>query len=106
MRAGELRQSITIQQATISRNSFGEAVNTWSTVATVWAKVEMVSGTEKVDLQYASALLTHKVTIRALAGVVAKMRIAWHSRLFDINAVLDDNVGRQMVLLCSEVING
>jgi SPP1 family predicted phage head-tail adaptor len=106
MRAGELRQRIKLESKTVTRNAFGEEVATWATLATVWAKIETVNGVETIAQQQAAALLTHKITIRVYAALQPVMRVNWNSRLFDVQAVLDDNLHRQMQLLCSEVKRG
>ena len=43
---GRLRERVTIQQATATRNRIGETVQTWGTFAEVWASVEGLSGRE------------------------------------------------------------
>lgn len=110
MRAGELRQRIQLQTKTVTRNGFGEEVRAWTTLATLWARVETVSGAETIAQQQAAALLTHKITIRAYPALQPALRVSWThdavTRIFDVQAVLDDNAHRQMQLLCSEVVNG
>jgi SPP1 family predicted phage head-tail adaptor len=105
MRAGELRQRIKLESQTVTRNGFGEEVRVWATLATVWAKIETVSGAETIAQQQATALLTHKITIRTYAAIQPAMRVNWNSRYFDVQAVLDDNVHKQMQLLCSEAVH-
>ncbi len=105
MRAGELRQRIVIEANTPTRNSVAEEVPHWATFATVWAKVETISGAESIEQQQASASLLHHFTIRNYAGIQPAMRVRWRDRIFDISAVLDDNLNRQMLLVCSEVVD-
>ncbi len=106
MRAGELRQRITIQQPTVSRDSFGAEVPAWSTLATVWAQVVTTGGAETIDAaQNAVATLTHEITIRWRDDVQPTMQVAWGVRLFTIRAVVDDNLQRQLILSCDEVVD-
>ena len=46
---GKLRDRVTVQQATETRNSLGEVVQSWSTYATVWASVEGISSREALQ---------------------------------------------------------
>ena len=48
VRAGILRDRITIQERSNTRNSVGEKIDSWSDVATVWAQVRPVSGRERL----------------------------------------------------------
>lgn len=104
MRAGELRHRVTIQQATTSRDEFGAEVQTWADVATVWAKVETTAGDETIDAARASASLTHTITIRNRTGLLPTQRVLWGERVLEIGSVVADNVGREMTLVCSEIV--
>jgi SPP1 family predicted phage head-tail adaptor len=105
MRAGELRQRITIKQQTVTRDSFGAEVTAWSTLATVWAKVVTVSGTEVIESeQVAVATLTHEVTIRYRDDVTPLMQIIFESRTLTIRAMVPDPLKRQIILSCDEVV--
>lgn len=46
MRAGDIDRRIMIQRVTIETSPSGETIETWNTIATVWAKVEQQSGRE------------------------------------------------------------
>lgn len=105
MRAGLLRYRITIEQNTPARDGFGAEVANWITFATLWASITTVSGSEVIEQQRAAALLTHQIVIRYYAGVAPAMRVNWSGRLFDIQAVLDDQKTGEMQLLCNEVIH-
>ncbi len=105
MRAGELRERVTIQQNTPTRDGFDAAIEHWSTFATLWAKVETVSGTETIDQQRAAALLTYNITLRYYPGITPDMRVSWRGSLLNINAIIDDRAGGDMKLVCSEVVN-
>lgn len=105
MRAGELRQRIKIQDRVVARNGFGEEIATWSTLATVWASIETPTGGEYQAQDRAGAAITQQVTIRHRTGIEPTMRINWNGRLFEIAAVLDDNLKREMRLMCSEVVS-
>ena len=100
MRAGELRERITIQQKTtpVARDGFGGETITWATLATVWAKVEALSGREFIGMGRQEAAGTHKVTLRERDDVTPAMRIAWGVQILQIEAVLGGTI------MCREVI--
>jgi len=77
MRAGELRHRVTIQSKSVTFNDLGEEVITWSTVATVWAAVVPVFGTEAVDNSAREATATHQVRIRRRTDVTPVMRVVY-----------------------------
>ena len=89
MRAGRMRQRITIQQTTESRTSSGAVTDSWGTYATVWADVIPVSGKEKFAAQEHHSEVTHRFRIRYNSGVTTKMRISYDSRIFNIRSVIN-----------------
>ena len=42
IRPGEMRERVTVQQASSSTNSIGESSLTWATLTTVWAAINGV----------------------------------------------------------------
>ena len=84
MRAGSLRHNITIQAKAEVDDGIGGYTETWSTFATVAATISPVKGVEAMELKKLESEITHKIFIRHLAGVTAKMRILFGSRQFDI----------------------
>lgn len=46
MKASDLTHRVVIQRATEARDSFGQPIASWTTLAQVWAAVEYVSGAE------------------------------------------------------------
>lgn len=109
MRAGRLRHRVAIQRRTGAESGFGEPTDTWTDLATVSAGVEPISGREYFAAQQVQSEVTHRVTIRYLAGVTPKDRIVWTdpatgvARYFDIRSVLDkDERHRELALMCVE----
>jgi len=109
MRAGQLRQRVTIQQQTGSRDSFGGEVVTWSDVATVWGAVEPLAGTEAFQQvgDQVLAVAYVKVRLRYRGGITAKMRLVFNFRILDIEHVANlDTRNWEINLLCREVPDG
>jgi SPP1 family predicted phage head-tail adaptor len=109
MRAGRLRERITIQQESIVRDTFGAEVPTWVAVATVWASVLPGSSGERYvsTVELHQAEISHTVRIRYRSGLGPTLRVLWGSRVLQILSVVDPT-GRQaeLVLLCREIVDG
>jgi len=105
MRAGPLRCRVTIEEPVETQGADGAILTAWETFATTWASVEPLIGKEYFAQQREQATVSHKIRMRHIAGITHKMRIAWGTRLFEIESVL--NVGernREIVLMCSETL--
>lgn len=101
MRAGKLRERITLQDKVVSRDAYGAETITWTTVATVPADAIPLSGREYVAMRAAQADISIRFRIRYLAGVGPAMRAVWRAVAYDIVECI--NVGardRQIELLC------
>ena len=94
MNPGRMDRKIIIEEITATTiNAVGEPIPTWGTFATVWAEKMPLRGRERFEAQQVNAEADDKWRIRYLAGVVAKMRISYDSKLFDIQSVQE--VGRR-----------
>lgn len=105
MRIGPLREKITVQEYSATRDSYGGEVKTWATYATRWANVQSVSGREFFSSSQVNATVTTKFVLRYLEGLSTKMRISWDGRLFDIVAVLESGNDRMMTVMAEELVS-
>lgn len=110
MKIGRLRKRIQIQQNTQVQSEDGQPVDTYLTVANVWASIDPVSAREFLTAGQLQGQITHKIGIRyGILDVTTKHRILWTdgvtTRTFNIQAVLPDNNDRDKVaILCLENI--
>lgn len=84
---GELKQRITIEKSTASQDLSGEPVDSWSTVATVWAKVDMETKTGTDEKQLADKKTNIRptiFTIRLRDDIDEAMRIVYRSETYQI----------------------
>lgn len=103
MNAGELRHQIEIQEAAATRNTAGESVTTWTTIATVAAAIRPASSREVMLTQATAAQTTHTITIRYRDRVSAAARVKFGSRIFTIAGVLNvDERDVELRLVCYE----
>ena len=95
MEAGRLNRRITIEQKSVTRDSYGGESITWATVATVWAAVLPIRGQEYVSIRQAGAELTTRFLIRYREGVTPAMRIVYDGAHYDIVEVINPQDGRE-----------
>jgi SPP1 family predicted phage head-tail adaptor len=104
MNAGRLRHRITIQEPVTARNGYGEAITTWTAVATVWASVEPLSGREYFAAEHVQSEVTHRVRMRWQSGITPDMRVLFNGRVLKIDAVINYGERRtDLQLMCQEV---
>ncbi len=107
MKAGELRERVTIQEkGTVTRDATGAEVITWSDVATVWADVSPLLGREFLEGRMAEAEVTTRIRIRYRDGIDPAMRVVHRSSTYDIVSVQHVRSRKQeLVLMCREVLD-
>lgn len=106
MRAGLLRQRVRIEQFTAVQDEYGQPIEAWTTLATVWASVEDDTGGERFlpNAEQRIAERLTRITIRERAGLTVKMRVVHGANIYQIERIeRDPTMARQLVLWCSEV---
>lgn len=89
MRAGRLDRRIIIEQNTPTLNSHGDEVDSWATLATVWAEFVPLRGAEKFQSEQTLAQADYRFRIRHRTDVTPKERIKLNGDIYDITAVLE-----------------
>lgn len=98
---GQLTQRVMIQAANPSPDRVGGRAKSWSTVATVWARVEQLKGEE---LQYAmqiSTRITHKITMR-YRELFPDQRLVHKSKIYNMRSILNDDSRDRKLLILAE----
>mgnify|MGYP002148603296 FL=1 len=108
MKAGQLRELISIEQKSVTRSSIGEEQVSWIPVLSgVHARVRALSGREFFAGQQMQDSVDYQVTIRYRAGLARDMRIAWRGQHLDIVSILPGESRDVLILMCqSGVRNG
>lgn len=83
---GQMRERITIEDVAETTDGQGGYTEAWSTLATVWAKLEAVSASQMLFSMQLQHRVTHKITIRKRTDLTTKMRIAFEGRIFQIKS--------------------
>ena len=106
MFAGKLNRRVVIQQLTAGQDDIGQPVQTWATLATVWAHILHISGRESIQADADTATLKASIRIRYRTDVTSAMRVVHGAKTYEIKAVLPDEEGRDHVDLSCELVNG
>ena len=99
----DLRERVTIQQATATRDEYNAEILTWSTMATVWARVLERGGREPVLADRPVMLIAYEVTIRDGVTVTHGQRVVWRSKTLNVETVTPLPADGLIMLRCMEV---
>lgn len=108
IRSGRLRFPIQIIQRSSQQDAAGGIVGGGAVVfATVWADIETTQGQEIYTALQMTEQITHKVTIRYMPGVRAKMDVVWNDGdLTHVYTIMDiqnpDGRPHVLYLMCLE----
>lgn len=103
MRAGQLRDRLTIQRPVKTPGQSWGPQTSYTTLATVWAGVTPKASTEKADPKGVETLNRFEIRTRFIAGITTEHRIEWKGRTLDIVGVTDaDNRGRELIIEAAE----
>lgn len=106
VRGGDFNRRVSIQARSSTKDSFGQAAQTWTEQLNCWARIEPLSGRELVLAQAQNAEVTHLVEIFYRPTVNAAMRVVYQGRVFNIQSVTDPDMAHvTLELLCSEGLN-
>jgi len=89
MKAGELKHRVALQRRTVA------GLNTWSTVATVWAAIEPLSGNQFYQNLIANTQVSGRVRIRYRTDVKPDWRILFGTRVFNITGIVNPKESNQ-----------
>lgn len=100
----QLNRRVTLEAQTLNPDGGGGYSGGWSTVATVWAAIEPVTGSDVFGPDAGEARVKYRIAIRRRTDVFAGMRANDGGRLFVINSVLDEGPQSQYLTLLAEKI--
>ncbi len=103
MKAATLRHRVSLQSAADTADGGGGTTTVWSDVATLWASIEPLKGSERLFAQRLESRVTHRLRLRHRIGVTTAMRVKFGARIFNIRAVINPGErNRLLVVLCEE----
>lgn len=103
MRTGNYRHHITIEQKSVTRDSYGAEVVVWTMFVQAWADIRPLSGRELFAAQAVQSEITGEILMHYVPGVVPSMRVAHDGSYYDIHAVIDRGLRHtELKILVSE----
>ena len=103
MNAGKLINRIMFKKPTEVQAGSGGTTTTYSTLATGWASIEDVSGSELIKSGQIGAIGTVRVRCRYVPGVTSECRIVAGNRTLEIVHVNNvKNRNAELEMLCRE----
>jgi SPP1 family predicted phage head-tail adaptor len=103
MKIGKMRYRITLQYPMGTVDDWGNALDSWQDLATVWADIVPMSGREYLTASQATSETTYKIYIRYIPNINPKMRIIHNEQVYEINAVLGDRRSGMLTIMVKEV---
>lgn len=104
MRSGDLNRRVTIKAPPAAQDALGQPSGAWTTVATVWANIAFLSGSQTIRAGADTSSAKASIRIRYRTNVAAGMRVELGATVFNITAVLPDAGRKEYVDLVAEAI--
>lgn len=105
LRAGKFNRKVTVQRRSAGQDAAGQPVETWEPVASdIWANVLTQNGLETIKADRPVSQVKASIRIRWRTGIDAGMRVLLGAAVYEIQAVLPDEAGREYVDLACELI--
>lgn len=95
---GQLRHEVALESAALTTDGLGGHIESWTEVATVFARIEPIGATSEFGAGQTRETATHRFTIRHRGDVASGMRFKVNGPIFEILTVSDpDETGRYLV---------
>lgn len=106
MKAGQLKEFVTVQQAATTSDVGPGKTVAWTTLAAdLFAAVIPAGGAERLQVDGIRSYVSYRVTLRHRDDIEPKMRLIWGSRVLQIQTVVDpDGRRRTLELDCVEAL--
>ena len=101
-RAGRLRHRVKILKPNRTADGFGGNTDTPDDVATVWAQVSQLSGTEAVVAGALTGERVYEVKIRYREGISPDHTLDWRGTILEIRGTTADELNHMLTLTCFE----
>lgn len=95
IRAGRLNRRITLQSLTTADDAFGEPVETFATLANVWARVFTMGAKETLSADAERTQGSVIFQIRYRTDITERNRVVWGTDTYDIEGVQDAEGARK-----------
>jgi len=107
VRAGSLREWVTIQSRVNNPDEYGDPVPVWSTLAKVRGSLTPISGSESLTAGQVSANVSHRIIVRFRDTLNSEMQFIIRGRTFSLDSVINvDERDRLQECLATERTSG
>lgn len=103
MRAGSLNRRVTVQRKGSGHDAWGQPLQEWTDVATVWANVRVMSGREVGAAGSVESIASASVRVRYRKDFSAGMRVLVGDIPYHVVAALPDEQRREFLDLACEI---
>ncbi len=100
---GWLRHRVVIEAPVATPDGAGGAALTWTVVASAWALVEPVAGTERIVSGHPTGVVSHVATLRHRSDVAGGMRLLYRGRAHRVLVAYDPDGRRRYLVLKTEL---
>lgn len=103
MNPGDFDQRITIQTLSEAADDFGQHIQTFSTLANVWARVEEKSGNESELGNQIVARKRVDFVIRYKTGLNERMRVVYRGNTYKIQSIINEDARKAFMRITTEI---
>jgi SPP1 family predicted phage head-tail adaptor len=104
VKAGSLRNQIVLQSRDNGTDDAGQPVQTWTTLATVWADIRGANGLNAIKASLDGVEINaYSFRIRYRTDVDAAKRVVFNGQNFDVKQVRHDHARKEWTDLICEV---
>ena len=100
---GWLRHRVVIEAPAASPDGAGGETVTWSTVDTVWAKMDSPRAIERIATDRLTGVVTHVATLRFRNDVTGGMRLVYRGRPYRVLTAHDPDLNERYLVVKVEV---
>lgn len=89
--SSKLKHQLILQEPNTSADAVGGFTRTWDDVATLWAEITPISGSQRFAYEQQISRQRVRITLRYRSGVTTQMRLVEtaSNRIFDIKSVIN-----------------
>jgi SPP1 family predicted phage head-tail adaptor len=109
MQSGKLNRRIELQSPSSGQDSFGQPLDTWTTILNTWASIRAATSKEVYASSAFVSQVSHIITVRYqyALNIRSADRVIYDGRIFEIQAVSDADESKvKLNLLCLELNEG
>lgn len=99
-----LNHRIEVQQRTAGQDAAGQPVDTWATVARLWADVRLASGQARIKADAQTAMTKASIRVRRRTDITPGMRVLFDGATYAVDEVVPDYRDRLYMDLVCEVL--